>query len=231
MHDIENLSYSKWRCKYHIVFVPKYRRQLIYKKWKADIGRILKELCDGKVINIVEAECCSSHIHMLVETVPDLNIFDSMGYLKTKSGYYFILKNDFDLDLRKSIKSNLDEGPQYYDVTQITNKDLRFRVQEIIREKALMFLKEEVPHGIAVLCDEIDTSKKELDIFAKIIVERESQKSIVIGKKGNMIKRIGTSARQEIEKIILKHIRLTLTVQVVENWRNSSSFLVKIGYK
>lgn len=140
--------------------------------------------------------------------------------------------NGFNIDsLIQLIKSNLDEGPQYYDVTQITNKDLRFRVQEIIREKALMFLKEEVPHGIAVLCDEIDTSKKELDIFAKIIVERESQKSIVIGKKGNMIKRIGTSARQEIEKIILKHIRLTLTVQVVENWRNSSSFLVKIGYK
>ena len=140
--------------------------------------------------------------------------------------------NGFNIDsLIQLIKSNLDEGPQYYDVTQITNKDLRFRVQEIIREKGLMFLKEEVPHGIAVLCDEIDTSKKELDIFAKIIVERESQKSIVIGKKGNMIKRIGTSARQEIEKIILKHIRLTLTVQVVENWRNSSSFLVKIGYK
>lgn len=139
---------------------------------------------------------------------------------------------NFNIDyLIEKIKSKLDEGPQYYDVDQITNKDFKFRVQEIIREKALMLLKEEVPHGIAVLCADVDTTKKELDIFAKIIVERESQKSIVIGKKGSMIKKIGTRSRQEIEKMSLKHIRLELTVQVVENWRNSSSFLVKVGYR
>ncbi len=134
-------------------------------------------------------------------------------------------------DLIELIKDKLPEGPQYYDVKQLTDKDLRFQVQEIIREKTLLFLKEEVPHGVAVLCDEIDTSNKELEIFAKIVVERESQKGIVIGKNGKMIKRIGTASRKDIENQIKKHINLQLRVQVVENWRNSSSFLVSIGYK
>ena len=139
---------------------------------------------------------------------------------------------EFNIDLLiKELKESLEEGPAYYDVNQITNKDLRFQVQEIVREKTLLLLKEEVPHGIAVLCDEIDTSKKNLDIYCKIIVERESQKSIVIGKGGKMVKKIGILARKEIEALILKHINLVLNVQVVENWRNSSSFLVKIGYR
>ena len=85
MNDIRSLSHSKWRCKYHIVFAPKYRRQVIYKKLKADIGRILRELCERKGVNIVEAECCSNHIHMLVEIPPHLSVSGFMGYLKSKS--------------------------------------------------------------------------------------------------------------------------------------------------
>lgn len=85
MKDINSLSYSSWRCKYHIVFAPKYRRQVIYKKLKADIGRILRELCERKGVNIVEAECCSNHIHMLVEIPPHLSVSGFMGYLKSKS--------------------------------------------------------------------------------------------------------------------------------------------------
>ena len=85
MNDIRSLSHSKWRCKYHIMFAPKYRRQVIYKKLKADIGRILRELCERKGVNIVEAECCSNHIHMLVEIPPHLSVSGFMGYLKSKS--------------------------------------------------------------------------------------------------------------------------------------------------
>ena len=85
MNDIRSLSPSKWRCKYHIVFAPKYRRQVIYKTLKADIGRILRELCERKGVNIVEAECCSNHIHMLVEIPPHLSVSGFMGYLKSKS--------------------------------------------------------------------------------------------------------------------------------------------------
>lgn len=70
MNDNNSLSHSKWNCKYHIVFAPKYRRQVIYGKIKADIGRILRTLCEQKKVNIIEAEACPDHIHMLVEITP-----------------------------------------------------------------------------------------------------------------------------------------------------------------
>ena len=156
-------------------------------------------------------------------------------YLKKYPNTDFIeisAKEKFNLDgLIKLIKNHLNEGPQYYDVHTITDKDFRFRVQEIVREKALICLKDEVPHGIAVLCDDIDYSKKELEIYAKIIVEKESQKGIVIGKGAKMIKKIGILARKDIEEMLKKHVSLVLNVQVQENWRNSSSFLAKIGYR
>ncbi|MBP5694744.1 MAG: GTPase Era [Bacilli bacterium] len=133
-------------------------------------------------------------------------------------------------NLIKKIEDHLEEGPQYYDLETTTDKDLSFRVQEIIREKMLLLLKEEVPHSSTVRCESINTEEFPVNIFAKIIVEKESQKGIVIGSKGKMIKRIGTLARQDIEKMIGKHVNLQLVVQVVENWRNSSRFLVDIGY-
>lgn len=129
-------------------------------------------------------------------------------------------------DLIKIIKENLDEGPQYYDLETITNMDVKFRIQEIIREKMLLLLKEEVPHSVAVICSDIVNDVTPIEVYAKIIVERDSQKGIVIGAKGKMIKRIGTLARKDIEQLIGRHINLQLMVQVVDNWRNSSRFLV-----
>ena len=85
MNDNNSLSHSKWNCKYHIVFAPKYRRQVIYGKIKADIGRILRTLCEQKKVNIIEAESCPDHIHMLVEIPPNLSVSQFMGYLKGKS--------------------------------------------------------------------------------------------------------------------------------------------------
>ena len=83
--DVRSLSHSKWRCKYHIVFAPKYRRQVIYRQLKADIGRILRELSERKGVEIIEAECCPNHIHMLVAIPPHLSVASFMGYLKSKS--------------------------------------------------------------------------------------------------------------------------------------------------
>ena len=85
MKDINSLSHSKWRCKYNIVFAPKYRRQEIYGKIKADIGKILRMLCERKGAKIIEAEACKDHIHMLVEIPPHLSVSQFMGYLKSKS--------------------------------------------------------------------------------------------------------------------------------------------------
>ena len=83
--DENSLSHTTWNCKYHIVFAPKYRRQVIYGKLKTDIGKILRELCERKGVEIIEAECCKDHVHMLVQIPPKYSVSDIMGYLKRKS--------------------------------------------------------------------------------------------------------------------------------------------------
>ena len=83
--DTNSLAHTKWECKYHIVFAPKYRRQIIYGKIKADIGQMLRKLCEYKGIEILEAEACKDHIHMLVSIPPKYSVAQIMGYLKGKS--------------------------------------------------------------------------------------------------------------------------------------------------
>ena len=83
--DKNSLAHTSWNCKYHIVFAPKYRRQVIYGKLKQDIGKTLRDLCERKGINIIEAECCPDHIHMLLEIPPKYSVSQIMGYLKGKS--------------------------------------------------------------------------------------------------------------------------------------------------
>ena len=85
MKDINSLSHSKWRCQYHLVFAPKYRRQEVYGKIKSDIGNILRLLCDQKGVTIIEAQACPDHIHMLVEIPPKMSVSQFVGYLKGKS--------------------------------------------------------------------------------------------------------------------------------------------------
>ena len=84
-NDIESLSHTKWRCQYHIVFAPKYRRQIIYGKYKAEIGKILRTICIRSGVEIIEANACPDHIHMLVSIPPKLSVSQFMGYLKGKS--------------------------------------------------------------------------------------------------------------------------------------------------
>ena len=85
MNDNKSLAHSKWNCKYHIVFAPKYRRKEVYGKLRVDIGRILRKLCDQKGVEIIEAEACVDHIHMLVSIPPHISVASFMGYLKGKS--------------------------------------------------------------------------------------------------------------------------------------------------
>ena len=82
---VQSLSHSKWNCKYHMVFAPKYRRQEVYGKLKSDIGRILRQLCEQKNVEIIEAEACPDHIHMLLSIPPNISVAQFMGYLKGKS--------------------------------------------------------------------------------------------------------------------------------------------------
>lgn len=85
MGDAKSLAHTKWNCKYHMVFAPKYRRQIFYSERKKAVGEILRKLCEWKGVNILEAECCPDHIHMLLEILPKMSVSSFMGYLKGKS--------------------------------------------------------------------------------------------------------------------------------------------------
>ena len=131
------------------------------------------------------------------------------------------------------VKSYLREGPAYYDREMITDKTERFVVGEIIREKALRLLSEEVPHGIAVRIDDFKEreDKDLIDIRASIIIEKNSHKQIVIGKNGQMIKQIGIDARKEIESFLASKVNLQLWVKVEKDWRKKEKLVDRFGYK
>ncbi len=132
-----------------------------------------------------------------------------------------------------TIKEMLDFGPAYYDRDMITDKSERFIVAEIIREKALRNLSNEVPHGVAVRIDDFKQrdKKKLIDIRATIVVEKNSHKEIVIGKNGQMIKKIGMDARSEIEKFLSSKVNLQLWVKVEKDWRKKEKLVDRFGYK
>ncbi len=134
-------------------------------------------------------------------------------------------------DLLTTIKDMLPEGPEYYDVETISDKDEIFQIKEIIREKALRILRDEVPHSMAVYMNDIDWDASPVHIQATLVVEKDSQKGIVIGANGKRIKSIGSSARRDIESLLHKHVYLELFVRVEEDWRNQERHLKTFGYK
>ena len=138
----------------------------------------------------------------------------------------------FNVDLLiDEIVKVLPEGPAYYEEETVTDQDEIFQIKEIIREKALRTLRDEVPHSIAVYIDHIEWEEDPINIKASIIVEKESQKGIVIGKGGRRIKDIGSLARKDIESLLHKHVFLELFVKVREDWRNEDNYLKEFGYK
>ena len=134
-------------------------------------------------------------------------------------------------ELLKEVISLLPEGPMYYPTDVVTDKDEIFQIKEIIREKILKTLKDEVPHAVAIFMDNIEWEQDPIHIQASIIVEKDSQKGIVIGEKGKRIKYIGSKAREDIEKLLHTHVFLELFVKVQEDWRNEESSLKNYGYK
>lgn len=148
--DKNTLSHTSWRCKYHIVFAPKYRRQAIYRQLRKDIGSILRELCSRKRIKIIEAELCPDHVHMLVEIPPKCSVSQIMGYLKGKSsliifdrhanlkykygnrhfwcrGYYVDMVGRNEKKIKEYIQNQLKED--YY-TDQISIKEYMTRLRE-----------------------------------------------------------------------------------------------------
>lgn len=129
--------------------------------------------------------------------------------------------------------SYLEAGPQFYDGDTVTDQPERQIVAELVREKALRLLSDEIPHGIAVVIDQMKLrpgSKGLYDIDATIICERDSHKGIIIGKQGQMLKKIGSRARVEIENFLQKKVNLKLWVKVKKDWRDSDFLLKNFGY-
>ena len=134
-------------------------------------------------------------------------------------------------ELLKVIMKYLPFGPQFYDEDTITDQPERQIVAELIREKALHCLNEEIPHGIAVTIESMKKNRKVMHIDATIICERDSHKGIIIGKQGNMLKKIGSTARYEIEKMLGCQVNLKLWVKVKKDWRDSEFLMKNFGYR
>lgn len=152
-----------------------------------------------------------------------------------KGGITISASEGFNVEkLKKMIIDVLPLGPEYYPADQLLDKSVRFVVSEIIREKILLLTKEEVPHSVAVTVESFKPNNKNedmIDIRADIIVERPSQKKIIIGKNGEMIKKIGTLSRIDIVKFLDKKVYLDLFVKVESDWRNNKTYLKEFGYK
>lgn len=130
------------------------------------------------------------------------------------------------------LKTYIPEGPQYYPDDQVTDHPERFIMAELIREKVLHFTHEEVPHSVAVTIEKIERDDNgKVHVMANIIVERSSQKGILIGKQGAMMKQIGTGARREIERLLGSKVYLELWVKVQKDWRNKQIHLREFGFK
>ncbi|MCB0070124.1 MAG: GTPase Era [Caldilineaceae bacterium] len=133
--------------------------------------------------------------------------------------------------LLDALRRRLPVGPQFYPEDQVTDLQVRFIAAELIREKALMYLQQEVPHSLAVVVDEFKERSEDMTyISAVLYVERTSQKGIVLGKNGAMIKKIGQAARPEIEALVGTQVYLELWVKVWEKWRTRENMLRRLGY-
>lgn len=176
------------------------------------------------VINKVDKFADKEELFDLIKMYDDLEVFEQI--VPTSA-----LKGSNVSRLVDVIKSNLKEGPKYFPDYMVTDQPERVLVSELIREKVLMYLNDEVPHGVAVEIEKMKTRKSNdiIDISAVIYCERDSHKGIIIGKNGRKLKGIGKSAREEIELLLGIKVNLQLWVKVKENWRNSHNYINNFG--
>lgn len=191
--------------------------------------KIAEGLKDSKVPVILVINKIDSHkpeeVMAAIAMYSKLLEFDSIVPVSAKEGQ----NTD---ELIKEIFKFLPYGPQYYDEDTITDQPERQIVAEIIREKSLHALNDEIPHGIAVVIDmmKVRPGGKLVDIDASIVCERDSHKRIIIGKGGQMLKKIGSNARFEIERMLEMKVNLKLWVKVRKDWRDSDLLLKNFGY-
>lgn len=175
------------------------------------------------VINKVDSVVKKEEILSYISAYDKIYDFAAIVPVSARSG-------DNTDELVKVIFDLLPEGPQFYDEDTVTDQPIRQIAAEIIREKALHTLNEEIPHGIAVSIERMEEKKKIVDIDATIVCERDSHKGIIIGKQGSMLKKIGTNARYELEHLVEKKVNLKLWVSVKKDWRDSDFLMKNFGY-
>lgn len=142
------------------------------------------------------------------------------------------LKGNNVFELVDNLVTDLPEGPQFYPEDEVTDHPERFIISELIREKVNQLTREEIPHSVAVVTERVKReNEQKIQVSASIIVERNSQKGIIIGKGGKMLKRIGTLARKDIETLLGDKVYLELWVKVQENWKDRKTDLQSLGYK
>lgn len=186
---------------------------------------MIKDLDTPKILVINKIDQMSPiEFKTIYEDYDDMKIFDGIFGVSALQG-----KNV--PDLLEKVEEFLVEGPMYFPEDMVTDHPERFIVSEIIREKLLMYLEEEVPHGVAIEIESYKEEKNLTRIGAVIYCERKSHKGIIIGKQGKKLKGIGKSARLEIEALLGTKVYLELWVKVKENWRDSDFALSNFGYK
>lgn len=197
-------------------------------KLDSSIIDTLKKLKDKKIILLINKIdlIAKEELFPIIEAYDKIGIFSHIIPISA-------MKSDGVDEYIEVIKENLSPGPMFYPEDYVTDKSEKFLAEEIIREKGLRFLQEEVPHGLAVGIEKFKMrSDKEIyDIDAVIYVERDSHKAIIIGKSGSMLKKIGTSARRELENMLDSKVNLKLWVKVSKNWRDNDNKVRGFGYK
>ncbi len=171
-----------------------------------------------------------------IDTATEQNsVAEKVDYWKEKVPNAMVLpisaKEGFNVDVVfDKILELLPESPPFYPKDQLTDKPERFFVNEIVREKILIHYKKEIPYAVEVVTEDFFEEEEIIRIRTIIFVERETQKGIIIGHKGNMLKRVGTEARKDLQKFFDKHVHIELVVKVDKNWRSSDRQLKKYGY-
>ena len=172
-----------------------------------------------------------------IDLIPKEDLLRKIDFWQNKLEFAEIfpvsaLKRDNVDQLIERTKNYLEEGPMFYPSDEVTDQPEKVVISEIIREKILKRTKEEIPHSVAVVIEQLEEKKKGevINILASIYVERSSQKKIVIGKQGQLLKAIGQDARRELENILGARIFLDLWVKVKEDWRNKNTTLSNFGY-
>ena len=196
-------------------------------KWQKEEENILKSLKNLNkpvvlVINKIDRLSDKTKLLAFIKNISEKFNFLSIVPISA-------LKKDNLMELKKVILNNLETGPHHFPEDSLTEFSDNFFISEIIREKAINRLGDELPYRLNVVIEKIDDSKKLKTIYAAVITESQSQKGIILGKQGSMIKAIGTAARKELEKEFSKKVNLQLWVKANKNWTNDINKLKKFG--